>query len=75
MSYYIHNANQRLPDKARLGVGTLARLAEIQLAERLSVDVMVARAVEHYFKTAFKENNNNNGGIHGRKETEGSEQH
>jgi hypothetical protein len=75
MSYYIHSADQRLPDKARLGAGTLARLAEIQLEERLSVDVIVARAVEHYFKTAFKQNNN--GGIHGRNKetTEGVGQH
>lgn len=74
MAYYVHNADQRLPDKARLGVGTLSRLAEIQMEERLSVDVLVARAVEHYFRTAFK-NKNNNGGTHGRKETEGIEQH
>jgi hypothetical protein len=74
VSYYIHSSDQKLPDKARLGAGTLARLAELQLKERLSVDVLVAKAVQSYFESVFIQKNNNvNGGNNGRnkEKTEG----
>jgi hypothetical protein len=50
MSYYQHDANQRLPDRARLGQGTLGLLAQIQAVEKISVDVIVAKAVQSYFE-------------------------
>ena len=73
MSYYIHSSDQKLPDKARLGAGTLARLAELQLKERLSVDVLVAKAVQSYFESVFIQNNNINGGNNGRNKEETTE--
>lgn len=39
-----------MPDRARLGLGTLDLLAQIQTVERGSVDVLVARAVDMYFQ-------------------------
>lgn len=75
MTYYVHSADQRLPNKARLGQGTLSRLAEIQLVEKLSVDVIVARCVQHYFDTVTQQQEQITRGIYGRKETEGIEQH
>lgn len=72
--YYVEGSDQRLPDKARLGQRTLATLAEIQAVERVSVDVLVAKTIDHYYRTVFTKNNNI-GGNYGRKETEGIEQH
>lgn len=39
-----------MPDRARLGLGTLELLAQIQTVERGSVDALVARAVAMYFQ-------------------------
>jgi hypothetical protein len=39
-----------LPDRARLGLGTLDLLAQIQKVERGSVDALVARAVAMYYQ-------------------------
>ena len=50
MTYCQHNVGPRLPDKARLGLGTLDLLAQIQLVERGSVDALVARAVAMYYQ-------------------------
>lgn len=48
MTYQQHNVRNRLPDKARLGLGTLDLLAQIQTVEQGSVDALVARAVAKY---------------------------
>lgn len=71
MTYYVHSADQRLPNKARLGQGTLNRLAEIQLIEKLSVDVIVARCVQHYFDTVIQQEQTTRGFNGQIKETEG----
>ncbi len=39
-----------IPDRARLGLGTLDLLAQIQKVEQGSVDALVARAVATYFQ-------------------------
>lgn len=39
-----------MPDRARLGLGTLELLVQIQTVERGSVDALVARAVAMYFQ-------------------------
>lgn len=48
MTYQQHNVRNRLPDKARLGLGTMDLLAQIQTFEQGSVDALVARAVAMY---------------------------
>jgi hypothetical protein len=50
MTYQQHNVGHRLPDKARLGLGTLDLLSQIQSVERGSVDALVARAVAMYYQ-------------------------
>ena len=50
MSYSNNNRNTHLPDRARLGLGTLDLLAQIQTVESGSVDALVARAIALYYR-------------------------
>lgn len=47
---YGNNRNTHLPDRARLGLGTLDLLAQIQTVESGSVDALVARAIAMYYR-------------------------
>jgi hypothetical protein len=43
-----------IPDRARLGLGTINLLAQLQSAEHASIDALVARAVALYHRETFK---------------------
>lgn len=47
---YSNNRNVHLPDRARLGLGSLDLLAQIQRVESGSVDALVARAIAMYYQ-------------------------
>lgn len=58
-----------IPDRARLGLGTLNLLTQIQSVEQASVDALVARAVAMYYhQHPHREKlENTAGGTHGQK--------
>ncbi|CAB5222499.1 hypothetical protein UFOVP371_12 [uncultured Caudovirales phage] len=45
-----------IPDRARLGLGTMQLLSQLQTLEKVSVDALVARAVAMYHQQQIQKN-------------------